>query len=109
MALKQAFTTMTGIELPAAYVRIARIELDYRAETAAITVVRYANQAARDSGARDMAHDKDCVEVHGVEFQAVFGDKVLLAKDVTPLSQAYAYIKTLPAYANAIDVIEVKP
>jgi len=109
VALKQAFTTKTGIELPAAYVRIVKVELDYRAETAAITVVRYASQEARDSGAKDMAHDKDYYEVEDAEFHTLFGDVVLAAQDKTPLSIAYGYLKTRPAYANAIDVIEVKP
>ena len=98
--------TKTGIELPAAYVRIVKVELDYRAETAAITVLRYANQETRDSGAKDLAHDKDYYEVMGADFHALFGDKALVAQDVTPLSIAYGYVKALPDYANAIDVIE---
>ena len=83
MALKNAFTTVHGINLADAYIRVEALRLATKS-TIAFNVCVYADPL------RPM----------------IDGRTVECAYDLAgenPLKQAYSYLKTLPEFAGAVD------
>jgi len=83
MALKKDFTTSQGIEIKDAYIRVYAVDCGTKSHaTAKISV--------------QIAQDKPMIE-------NVIGSFALDLEGSNPFAQAYAFAKTLPAFAGAQD------
>jgi len=83
MALKKDFTTAQGIEIKDAYIRVYAVDCGTKSHaTAKISV--------------QVAQDKPMIE-------NVIGFFALDLEGPNPFAQAYAFAKTLPAFAGAQD------
>jgi hypothetical protein len=94
MALQQALT-YKSISLPSAYFRVVRPSVDPGKTTMSFGLWPYPTQDAASD-------DANMLGAAAVTFNDV-------AYDVTGANifeQAYVYLKTLPEYANATDVLE---
>lgn len=83
MALKNAFTTVHGINLAGAYIRVEALRLSTKA-TIAFNVCIYADPT------------KPMVDGRPVECSYDLEGE-------NPMEQAYAHLKTLPEFADAVD------
>lgn len=90
MALKQQVETQFGITLPAGYVRVLSIAVNYGTDDAQITLAVYADEASRKA-------DKQPVATPALRCKA----QQLDGKDVR--KAAYEYLKTLEAFQSAED------
>jgi hypothetical protein len=104
MALQVDLSSKLGVDFTDVYVVITRLELNYRIGRVTFEVRIYISQAARDEGARDISADKRDLTIAGDDFTTHFSNAALSAVDVTPRTKAYDYLKTLPVFAEAIDV-----
>ncbi|MBC8642139.1 hypothetical protein IAG25_35630 [Caballeronia sp. EK] len=92
MALKKSATYKT-LEIPAAYYRVVLPQIELSGNSMSFGVWMYPSQdAAADSN--NMLSDA-AVSYNGVSFNVAGAD---------PFTQAYAYLKTLPEFEDAVDV-----
>ena len=89
-----------GLTLDTLYLRVLGVNLSPLTQTAHLDLGVYVSWAARQAGHAPVAVRQ--VDVDSVEYTQWFADNALLGR--TPLSAAYDYLKTLPAYAAAVDV-----
>ena len=95
MALTKA-TTYNTVALPNAYYRAVYPQIDFSKTTMSFRVWVYPSQVQADTAGAPALDD--LAETHsGVPYSL---------SGANPLEQAYAYLKTLPAYASATNVLE---
>lgn len=104
MGLQKDITLDNGINIPEAYMKISSMNIIYKS-TITISVNIYKDFAARQA-------DKPCVVVfqhtcRDADYYTYFAENVLLAANVSDLSQAYLWLKTLPFYNSAIDINQI--
>jgi hypothetical protein len=102
MALVKDKTFRSGVELPSAYFRVTRVDIDKASGQAYITVYVY-----KDADSRSQY--KDIVEssVYSVtieEFNDIFSIVEMDKNGENPFKIAYKYLRSLPEFTDAIDV-----
>lgn len=109
MALQLAFTDSFGGANPQGYLRVESVTLDQAAHGVTIVLGKYRDKAARDGRYQPVAvvEEKVISTIIEAEWQpGVWDDYFSPAALETrnPVAAAYDYLKTLPAYAAALDV-----
>jgi hypothetical protein len=100
MALQLNLTsdkTAVGVACPAAYARIVQLQFDTKTGKVDVAVDIHADKASRDAGKSP---------VSGGVYSGVVGKDMPNLDDSIPgvRSALYAYLKTLPDFAGAVDV-----
>lgn len=104
MALEVTRKYDTGIELPAGYFKISSVNLNFDEQTAYIGYQIYKDQAARAANAQPVEAAE--IAIYPDKFAAVFSDSKLNTTNANPRATAYPFIKTLPGFENAKDILE---
>lgn len=97
MALQITYEAPTGDSYPAAYLLVADWNLSFRRREAVVVVELYRNDLARQA-------DRKPVEVFARVMGAAVVQAILNRTDGDPRPAIYAWLKTLPEFAGAIDV-----
>ncbi len=111
MAIQMQYTDISGLVLSTAYLRCLLVSIGVEQRGSA-TVPHaahlefgvYVDRIARQGGALPLRVLMFNLPDDGTDPSDYFSDAILKQKDRTPYERAYAYIKTLPAYADGIDV-----
>ena len=105
MALLKPFETTTGAD--ATYWRVVEIHTSWSEKIATIIVFGYVSELTRRSGKRNI--EAKVYRVHGGVFDSTFSSGNLTVDNSTVSGRgvAYTYIKSLPEWVDAQDVIEV--
>jgi hypothetical protein len=102
MALVKSVVLETGIELPAAYYRVTKTEISSEFNQVYFFVWVYKDEQARTDGKsliQEIAY-----AIYSGQFERYFGTAVLNEEGNNPMKSCYEYLKTLPEFAEAIDV-----
>lgn len=107
MALKLLNYTCqkTGVIFPEAYVKVVSVDVNNFSNFARLEVHVFFNQYARDTGKRAVDARSISATTENNYFQTYFAPNVLASADVNPFTKAYQYLKTLPEYADAVDIV----
>lgn len=100
MGLQKTVVLDTGVELT--YHRVLSVNYSADPAHAMISVGQYIDKAARDAGKKPVKVKGTVLCDDGVA--PVFGNAALKTK--TLLQAAYGYLKTLPDWQDATDVLE---
>lgn len=95
---RQARTKVTHTEAHSVIAEIHIYDLESRVR---LLVHTYADLAARNAGGTTI--DEDEIFVGGADYTTYFADTVLDNPRTSPLSQGYAYLKTLAEFAGGED------
>lgn len=109
MALQVNYTAKFLVDFPEAYVRVLKVDIDLVQTKASIEYWIYPSAAIRaEDGnatiARVMPEAIINIEEGNRPFTDYFGTEAQSAEGMNPIAGAYAYLKTLPEFAGAIDV-----
>lgn len=100
MALKKNFLDARGITLPDSYWRVSKIEIDIVQGKAAITLLGWRDQTAREQNLAPVGGVK--IEVAGAEFATEYAKEIAKQSNLAEIS--YALALTHPAFAGAESV-----
>lgn len=101
MALQQAYEdTSTGVSCPDGYYRVDAVCVRTKPADAQVLVGVYKDAQARQDGKTPVAVREYIAS--GDAYSTHFALAVL--DGANPVKQAYGYLKTLPAFAGALDV-----
>ena len=103
MAFKLNKILPSGIALPEAYFKIARVDLDVISKRLEVTVNTYKDQENRDNNM--MPVESTIYAAYESDFDELFTINELDKAGVNSIKQAYLLLKKQPEFANAIDVI----
>jgi len=111
MALVQAYSTASGIDLPESYHRLEQVNLNYNNSSAHLQVAVYKDATARASGKQPVVtqtHDllpKAHVRQDTGDSIPAFGELFDVTKLDTnnPVKTAYTFLKGLSKYQSALD------
>ena len=84
MAIKKTVTTVYGIEVIDAYHRVEGVELQGKTE------IRYCVRSYKDASGLPFFDERYIVSDYNIQGE-------------NPIAQAYAHVKTLPEFADAVD------
>ena len=102
MALKGKYVLPNGnITLDEAYIRVDEIKIDSKSR-AAINYFVYQNEEERLNKASIAGRNK--VILYGDNYDFYFLDSVLEGQGVTPIKQAYKFLKTLDLFVGFEDI-----
>lgn len=104
MAITKDLTLSSGVNLPNAYIRISMMTMKVGI-SAEIKAEIYKDQASRIDNKTPVATLSHlCID----NFQTFFNFTVVNQEGVNGISQGYMFLKTLPFYQDATDVMDVK-
>jgi len=113
MALTMAITDSRGVKYTSAYFRVTEVNLNYRERKGRVLIEVYKDQQARKNKKEPVMIESVFFEREGVtddngnyvvhSFDSVFGFTNLDGSN--PIKAAYEYIRTLPKYSQATDII----
>lgn len=109
MALIKALALENGIELASAYYKINTILYDIgvgRPSSVTIEVLTYKDQTARNANKPEVI--RFLHKCTGDDFDTYFAPDVLEAEDVSIITKAYEWLKTMIQYANGTDTADAK-
>lgn len=92
----------TGESYPEAYHRVTMLTLNATKPAVELTVAVYLTEAARRAGKQPVA--TYTAPVLAEAFMAYFSPQALDRLATNPIRAAYEYLRTLPAYAEAVNV-----
>lgn len=95
------FKINEGIET--AYAKITGLEFNYLAKQAMIYVSVFYSQEDRDGDHPALPIRRESYSLGGSTFDSYFTDTAIRPQNVTDLSQAYTYLKTLPEWQGWVD------
>lgn len=102
MALQVDYTLDSGVDLASSYHRVTALYINIENGYGYVLINIYKDKTSRDNNLEPVKRVKK-------DFGSTDFNSFLTATDVDPaninhVSQGYAYLKTLPEYANATDV-----
>ncbi len=104
MGLQKDITLDNGINLPTAYIVIGSITYVNKYHVS-INVNIYKDKTSKLDGKQEVVKFKHiCVD----DFVSYFESNILDTENVNIVSQGYLWLKTLPYYSDAIDVLDIK-
>ena len=109
MALTKPITMDTGVVLSNAYIKIVNIcfKMNTNLQNIVEIVVNiYESKTSRDNFLPEIFQSTH--KITGSMETQYFNTNVLSQDGINPIDQAYAFLKTLPFYSDATDVIDQK-
>jgi len=105
MALKITYQIPnTTLEIENAYLKVSYVTR-CNTEVFEFFVSIYASESDRVNGKSTLPNNNGTYSVHSNSpiFATYFSEDKLKEENISPLTQAYAYLKALPEFENAID------